>query len=137
MAQRPAKIGQSICLRQRRRLVQGRLGAADLRGRCGDPAEATPGAWTTARRRDLRGGAHGLGLTLLGGARVELQELILHGQLVPELRHLHRNSRGSRSSPSADNGPSPSDTCCWVTTFRSLPKVKACHGFCAHRRGCV
>lgn len=62
------------------------------------PAASLRAAAPDPRPGDLRGGARGLGLALLRGAGVELQQLILHGQLVPELRHLytytHRHKAG-------------------------------------------
>lgn len=95
-----------------RLLVWGRLGAVDLSCWGSNPAKTTPRTRMKASPRDtalgdLRGGAHGLGLALLGCAGVELKQLILHGQLMPELRHLHRHGRGPGVQPRARTMPPP------------------------------
>lgn len=49
-----------------------------------DHSQRCSGLWRQALG-DLRGGAHRFRLTLLRGAGVELKQLILHGQFMPEL----------------------------------------------------
>lgn len=104
----------------------------------GDLAETSPRDMASGRPAcavapntrpgDLRGGARGLGLALLRGAGVELQQLILHGQLVPELRHLHTHTAGGdRSLPQSDRVPADAPALLRVNAYKCSLKAKARH----------